>query len=546
MDFNFDVINIIILVVIVLNLSLGIFVFLTKRESRINQSFFVFLISATFWCASMFLFRGLSHTNLAVVLSRILYVSAALIPFTFIYFINIFPKKQYNLPYIFNFLLPIPMLIVIFISIYPYALINGVMHISGKEPIILFNSSYHTVYALYILSYFSICYFLLFTKYLNFKGVEKEQIRYIIIGTLLSTLIGVGTNLLMPYFNDFRLNWLGQVGIIAMIGSISFSVIRHRLFNLKIVATQYIVFLLCTSLFVRSLLSSSSSDLTINIIFLLIMIFIGVLLIKSVIQEVRQKEKLQVITLDLEKINGELENANEKLHELDKLKSEFLSLATHQIRAPLTAIKGYASLILEGDYGETSNFTKKAVQTIFDSTENLVVIVNDFLDISRIEQGRMKYEKEVFDTVSLVKESVDQLKPNIEKADLSIKINYDDTKEYKIEADKGKMRQIIENIIDNSIKYTLKGGIEISILSRDDMIRIECKDTGIGIDEDDIKKLFSKFVRAKDANKTNVIGTGLGLYVAKQMVEAQGGKVWAESEGKDKGSTFIIELPKQS
>jgi len=135
-----------------------------------------------------------------------------------------------------------------------------------------------------------------------------------------------------------------------------------------------------------------------------------------------------------------------------------------------------------------------------------------------------------------------ELKPNIEAAGLSYEFHSDDG-EYPVYADQNKMRQVIGNLIDNAIKYTPTGGMAVSVKKEGEVVRFVLKDTGIGISPEDIPKLFNKFTRAKDASKQNVIGTGLGLYIAKQMVEAQNGKVWLESEGLGKGTTSIMELP---
>ncbi|MEK7668995.1 MAG: HAMP domain-containing sensor histidine kinase [Patescibacteria group bacterium] len=244
----------------------------------------------------------------------------------------------------------------------------------------------------------------------------------------------------------------------------------------------------------------------------------------------------------LEKLAGELGEANEKLKELDQLKSEFLSLATHQIRAPLTAIKGYSSMLLDGDFGILPQKAKDSVDTIMKSCQNLINIVGDFLNISRIEQGRMVYEKSVFDVNELVKEVITEIKPNIDKTGLSFGTDIP-TEEIKIKADRSKIKQVVSNIIDNAMKYTPKGNIFVSVYKDENKVKISVKDSGVGIDPSEIDKLFNKFSRAKDANKVNVIGTGLGLYIAKKMTEAHGGDIKVSSDGVGKGSTFTIELP---
>ena len=536
MQFVLDPINISVLSVLVLNFSLGIFVLLTSRKNKVNRYFFLFSVAATLWGLSMLFYRSVAGFPEATAFARILYASAATIPYAFLFFIRVFPEEKYNLPKIAELYLLIPFLIILVFTLTPNLLINGIVSQENSEQMLLFNTLYHTLFAFYIITYFSICYGLLFFKYVKFTGIEKQQITYVIVGTFIATITGVSTNLLMPLLGDFSLNWMGQVGIITMVGAISYSILKHKLFNLKIVATQFIVYALCVSLFIRVLISSSTSDIVVNSVFLLTSVVIGTILIKSVQNEVEQREKV-------EKLAKDLELANSRLKELDQLKSEFLSLATHQIRAPLTAIKGYASMILEGDYGDVSPSVTKAVDIISKSCQNLVLIVTDFLNISRIEQGRMKYEFSSFDLRTTTEQVLTELQPNIEDASLTCEFKPGEG-DMTVYADLGKVKQVIGNLIDNAIKYTPSGGMTLTLAEKPGMIQLVLTDTGIGISSEDIPKLFNKFTRAKDANKQNVIGTGLGLYVAKQMIEAQHGSIWLESEGLGKGSRFYVELPK--
>ncbi|MCX6703751.1 MAG: ATP-binding protein [Candidatus Zambryskibacteria bacterium] len=537
MNLVLDPINIGVMAVMVLNLSLGIFVFLIKRENKVNHYFFIFTIAATLWGLSMILFRSMAGFEDATAFARILYASAATIPYAFLFFIRVFPQEKYNLPLRAELYLLFPFLAVLVLSLLPDVLILDTAKPLSGEVTISFSLFYHSFYALYIISYFTLCYGLLLFKYLKFTGIEKQQITYVIVGTFIATLLGVCTNLVMPLLGYFEFNWLGQIGIVTMVAAISFSILKHKLFNLKIVATQFIVYALCVSLFIRLLISTSASDLVVNGIFLLVSILTGILLIKSVQNEVAQREKVERLAFDLE-------HANSRLKELDQMKSEFLSLATHQIRAPLTAVKGYTSLILEGDYGEVSGEVKGAVEIIKESCENLVVIVNEFLDISRIEQGKMKYTLADFDMKAVAEHILLELKPNIESAGLTYEFHAED-ENYMVYADQGKIRQVIGNLVDNAIKYTPAGGMVVTISRINSNIRFAIKDTGIGISAEDVPKLFNKFTRTKDASKQNVIGTGLGIYVAKQMIEAQGGKIWLESEGAGLGTTFFVELPQK-
>lgn len=317
---------------------------------------------------------------------------------------------------------------------------------------------------------------------------------------------------------------------------LAYAILKHHLFDIKVVATELLTFAIWIFILVQTILSETLQARLTNGVLLILVVFFGILLIRSVISEVSQREKI-------EKLAGELEKANERLKELDQLKSEFVSLATHQIRGPLTAIKGYASMMIEGDYGEVPENLRETIDTIYQSSKSLAVIVDDFLNVSRIEQGRMKYDFTTFDLCALVNEVVNEAKPNIEKKGLAISVGVC-PEPINIKGDRGKIKQVIGNILDNATKYTPKGSINVSLLSDKaaGKVTLAVKDTGVGIRPETIPHLFQKFSRAEDASKFNLFGTGLGLYVAKEMIKAHGGRIWVESFGEGKGSTFFVEL----
>jgi signal transduction histidine kinase len=293
--------------------------------------------------------------------------------------------------------------------------------------------------------------------------------------------------------------------------------------------------------FVQLLLSDSMQALMINIVLFGVITAIGLLLIKSVQAEVEAREKVERLAKDLEK-------ANARLKELDRQKTEFVSIASHQLRSPLTAIKGYASLLLEGSYGKVSVAGTDAIKKIFDSSRYMAASIEDFLSVSRIELGTAKYDMKPLDAASMAKEVTEELIPAAKDKQLELAFKDRCDGKCSIVGDIGKLRQVVLNLIDNSIKYTPKGGITVTteLDSVKRVVRIMITDTGVGIPTEVMPTLFKKFSRAKNANEVNVMGTGLGLFVAKQFVEAHKGKLWAESLGQGKGSSFIIELPLSS
>ena len=198
------------------------------------------------------------------------------------------------------------------------------------------------------------------------------------------------------------------------------------------------------------------------------------------------------------------------------------------------------------DLGRNEGLAKEAIGRIFESSETLTNIVDDYLNITRIELGTMKYAFETIDLKTLIEDVIAELKPNIDKM-TNVKLTFtaeDSGTDYRITADRDKLKQVIANLIDNAIKYTPKGSVVVSLSFDRSKHRFifMIKDTGIGIAPEVLPLLFQKFSRAYNANKTNIKGTGLGLFVAKEMVTAHHGTIRAESEGEGKGSTFIVEL----
>lgn len=221
---------------------------------------------------------------------------------------------------------------------------------------------------------------------------------------------------------------------------------------------------------------------------------------------------------------------------------EFVSLATHQIRGPLGSIRGYVSMILDGDYGPVPLELIEPLNLILKSADSLGKTVNDFLDTSKMEQGQMRYYLKDFDLTELVQQVVKEMYLTIGE---NVELKVDLPKQpILIHGDKTKIRHVLLNLIDNANKYTEKGYIEISLNKKSDNKAVfAVKDSGIGVSKEIIPTLFQKFSRAPEASKVNSTGTGLGLYVVRKMVEAHHGRVWVESAGEGKGTQFYVELP---
>jgi signal transduction histidine kinase len=234
--------------------------------------------------------------------------------------------------------------------------------------------------------------------------------------------------------------------------------------------------------------------------------------------------------------------ANRHLQELDKAKDEFISMASHQLRTPLTTIKGYLSMMLEGDVGKVPENQQQFIRYAFDSSERMVNLISDLLNVSRMSAGRFLIQTKPTDMVQMIEEEVRQLTPHARAKNIGLVFDAPGDPLPLIEIDGNKTRQVIMNFIDNAIYYTTKGEVRVTLEQTGAHVRLTVKDTGIGVPDDAKKKLFTKFFRAGNAQTLRPDGTGLGLYLAKRVIEDQGGTIIFES-AEGKGSTFGFELP---
>jgi len=230
---------------------------------------------------------------------------------------------------------------------------------------------------------------------------------------------------------------------------------------------------------------------------------------------------------------------------LDRAKTQFLLATQHHLRTPLSIMKNYASMLLEGTYGKLGEIVKHPLSGIYVSIERLIKLVNEFLDVAQLQLGKGVLKKAKTDMINyLKKEIIEELLPLAKEKGLYLKLEPSKEKIPEIMIDQTKMKTAIYNVVDNGLKYTQKGGVTIKLQIVNGKLQIVVKDTGIGIKKEEIAELFEKtFERGKEAEKLYTTGRGIGLYISKNFIEAHQGKIWAESEGKGKGSTFYIELP---
>jgi len=516
------------------SIVLGFLILFSNPRKELNVTFFLAAFSVATWSLFYFLWQIAVDATSALYYVHLLMAASIFISPTYFHFVasHIHRTKELRTWIAFGY----AQAILFFIFNWSPLFVASVQPKGGfpfwPEPGMLYH-----VFLLVSWAFIIAAAVLLFRYLKKADGEEQGRTKYILIATLIG-YIGGYTNYFLWY--NVPIPPIGNISTSIYIAFVAYAILRHRLFNMKVLATELLTFSLWLFIVVRVFLSNTQEEQFINGGLLMVSLVIGTLLIRSVDKEVETRLKVEILAKDLEK-------ANVRLKELDRQKSEFIGIAAHQLRTPIAAIKGYSSLILEGSYGKLTKQMHDVTKTIFDSSDRMADTIADFLNVTRIEQGRMEYNKKPLDLLKTVEGTVATFALSAKEKGLQLDFDHEeaDQNSYIVFADLGKIQHVVNNLLDNAIKYTPKGSVHVTLSSdvKSKVVRMTVTDTGSGISKEAIAGLFEKFVRAPNAKSVNVNGSGLGLFVAKQMVEAHGGKIWAESEGEGKGATFIFELP---
>lgn len=503
----------------------GLLIFFKNRKSLQNKTFLLTNIGVAIWSFSYCAWLLMGNEKSALFWSRALNFGATLIPIFYLHWILVFLNltERNKKIIIFGYTTTIIFTLLSFSAYY----------IESVKPI-LFFSYWPQAGPLYVcflvLNYFGLlgyALFLLLRARKTVLGEKKNQIDYIILATIIG--FGGGATNFPLMFGVSLLPPIGQPLVALYILILIFAILRYHLFDIKVIFTEILVGAIVLLLAVQFFLSQSTFEyIWKGALFLLFAIF-GYLLIRSVMQEIKYREQLQY--------------AYQELQKLDEAKSEFVSIASHQLRTPLTAIKGYISLLLDGSYGELTDKNRPPIENVYKSSERLIKLINELLSISRIEAGKMEMNFERASLEEIIDSVFEELKLQAKEKRLYLKKEKSKTPVPELFIDKDKIKQVIMNVVDNAIKYTNKGGIVIKTEIKNSKALIEVSDTGEGMNKEEIAKLFKSFSRGSAGNELSVNGAGLGLHIARRFVEIQGGRIWAESAGKGKGSTLFIELP---
>lgn len=528
-----------VLLMSVLNVILAFILFLHSKKTLPDFFFSLLTLNVGFWSLAIYLLIS-PHIGFEIFKFGVMahYWAGNLIFLSFFWFVLYYEKEKRTFSFTLPVLVSMADIAILCILTFSNFIFKSIEQTGVLATSLNFNPDGYNFYTIFLSGLFILSEIILYLNFRSSNGLKKKHLGYIFLGTFIAGLLGQTTNLILPAFGIFFGFSIGPVLSTIFIGIIGYAILRHGLFNLKIIATEIFTVLLVLTVAADIFSPQLRNELLLGSLFFLLVLLFCYFLIRSVYQEVRTKEKI-------ENLAQSLEAANTELKRLDRAKSEFISIASHQLRTPLTIIKGYLSMIREGNYGVISQDIATTVNKMYLSNERLIKLVNDLLDLSRMESGRMKYEFAEMDLEEVVDSTVDEFQLPAKDKNIHFIWKKDDKGFPKIWGDAWKLRQVVFNLIDNALKYNREGDIEIKLEKEDDSLKLSVQDSGIGMTEETINNIFQKFSRGRDSAvaKVNAVGVGLGLYIAKRIVDDHGGEIGVTSPGEGKGSTFFIRLP---
>jgi len=311
------------------------------------------------------------------------------------------------------------------------------------------------------------------------------------------------------------------------------AIVQGGYMNVRISGFELLLIVILYMVMLDAFFVEHPSRFVTHILLILVVLFFGY-------YQVGKLKAKSVSTKDLEEASAKLHEANTELVNVDKNRREFISIASHQLRTSPATIKWYTAALLAGDYGQLPIQTRDALTKIKIANETQINIIDDMLNVSRIERGSLEFNFETGDILSLLARVVEDFRPLAAQKGLVLVLDRPKEEVLNVKMDTEKISHVISNFVDNAIKYSDTGMIRVSAVKSDSSVLVKVQDQGMGMDTAMKEKLFEKYARGQKGKSE---GLGLGLYLARIIIENHNGRIWAESDGIGLGSKFFIELP---
>lgn len=509
--------------VIIISLILGFYILLQNWKSLANQALFGSIVAFVLW---VFFDSIIWATNRSDIIMFMWSLQVLIEPLVYMGCLMLLYALVDKKPPPFNTLLVWTIIYLPLVAIVPtkYVLSSFDLYIC------LANETYIAYYS-YVVEIFFVLWITHFatTRYGKASATEKKEIVVLVVGVILLLLSFAWGNIIGSFTEDWQLGQYGLFGMPIFTALLVYSIVQYGTFSTQLLgAIALVVGLWGLNL---SLLFVQKAEVFRGVVIatLVVAVGFGIMLIQSIVREIRQRRLI-------EKQEKELEVAN-------KQQESLLHFISHEVKGYLTKSQAAFAAIVEGDFGEVSEKLQEAAKGELADTRKGVDTVMEILSASNMEKGTVSYKKEPFDFAASVKEELAALAKGAAERGVKLEATLPDDV-YEIVGDKQKITDhLVRNLIDNAIKYSPNGTVQVSLTRDGGHVRLSIRDTGVGLTDDDKKTLFTEGGKGKDSLKVNVDSTGYGLYIAKQITDAHGGKIWAESGGRGKGSLFIVELP---
>jgi signal transduction histidine kinase len=523
-DINFDLLSVGIAIAgIVL---LGSIIFFNDTKSVTNRTFLYFSILTAIWGISNYLEYRFTTVEATLWALRFHLFISTLHAFFFFQLAYVFPRKEVIFPRWYRYILtPIVASVMVlvltplvFSGIAALAPVGQVTRATPGPGIVLFM---FTAFGLLISSLV-----ILFRRTMKAVGVERRQLSMLSIGMFLMVILILTFNVVLPnVFSNRSFIPLAALFIFPFVVMTFYAIYRHHLFNLEVATTAFLGFMVTVFTFVNVLYSTDTSAVVINITAFLIVLIGSIRIVQD--------------TVSLKKLTKELQDINDRQEGL-------IHFIGHEVKGFLTKSEGAFAALVDGDFGVLEDGMKPFVEHALAESRQGADSVATILKAANLKKGTVTYTKEPFDLKALVAEAVE--KESLAAKQKGLELSFAAAEgSYQMTGDRAQINDhVLRNLIDNSINYTPSGSIKVSLKKENNKLIFAVKDTGIGITDEDKKRLFTEGGHGADSIRVNVHSTGYGLFIAKSIVEAHGGTVRAESEGAGKGSTFIAEFPVNS
>jgi len=510
---------------------LGFTVFFSNSNSTTNKTFLFLSIVTGLWGLTNFFGHQVTDPEIALVLLRGVMFLAVLQAFAVFQFFYVFPNGSIVFPKFYRyFLVPLSFLTAI-ISSTPLVL-SKVVEVSDSGVVTeVLNGPAIPLFGVVSVGLVVSALAIFIRNLRKATGDLRKGYVKILFGTAIMFGFIIVFNFIFPvFFHNPTYIGYGALFTFPFILLTSYAIYKHKLLNIKLAYVSLITFILAMFSFFNIVFAQSLGQVILNVTFFVVILFGSITLIRTIIREVKQKEALQ--------------DLNSELRVLIAQRESLVHLITHKVKGSFTRTKFLFAEMLEGSFGPLSDTLRSMTERGLQSDIDGIATVDLVLNSANLQSGSVKYDMKETNFKDLLSDIVSEKIKSAEAKKLKMNLNLEEGngETYNILGDSFWLKEVIINLLENSIKYTIQGEINVGLSQKNNKVIFSVIDTGVGITDEDKKNLFTEGGRGKDSVKVNVDSTGYGLFSAKLIVEAHKGRIWAQSDGKDKGSKFFVEF----